>query len=86
MEEEIRYQVLCCNIHWDSKVRNTIDKRISQEDLPTQMAIDIPDSVLNQANKAKNNFNDIIEQFCYNLLTRKYGREVNNCQVWLPLD
>ena len=86
MEEETRYQVLCCNIHWDNKVRNAIDKRISQEDLPTQMAIDIPDSVLNQANKAKNNFNDIIEQFCYNLLTRKYGREVNTCQVWLPLE
>ena len=84
--EENRYQVLCCNIHWDNRARSAQSKRMHRpEDLPSQMAIDIPDSVLAQANKNGNNFNDIIEQFCYNLLTRKYGYEMNSCQVWLPL-
>ena len=84
--EESRYQVFCCNIHWDSKARSSQAKRESKEDLPIQMSIDIPEAVLAQANKSKNSFNDIIEQFCYNLLTRKFGYEVINCQIWLPLD
>ena len=83
---EPSYQVLVCNICWDSKAYSTYGKKISQTDLPIQMSIDIPSSVMQQANKNKSSFNDIIEQFVINLLYRKFGHEVNNCQIWLPLE
>ena len=83
-EETTGYQVIVANIYWNSKPigRKTNDK----EELPEQMSLTIPEQVLQQANKSKNNFNDIVEQFCYNLLTRKYGHEVNSCQIWLPFE
>ena len=84
-DDEVGYQVLVCNIHWGSKAQIAGVKRV-QSDLPEQMSLDIPESVLKQANKNKPSFNDIIEQFVYNLLTKKFGREVNCCQIWLPLD
>lgn len=82
-EETNEYQVIVANIYWNSKPINK-SKKIDKDDLPAQMSLNIPNQVLEQANKSKNNFNDIIEQFCYNLLTRKYGYEVNSCQIWLP--
>ena len=88
METDINpsYQVLVCNIYWNSKAYSTYGKKISQADLPIQMSIDIPSSVMLQANKNKSNFNDIIEQFVINLLYKKFGHEVNNCQIWLPIE
>lgn len=86
LTEESRYQVFCCNIYWNSKSSDYRGRKIRYNELPTQMSIDIPESVLNQANKNKESFNEIIEQFCYNLLTRKNGYEVNSCQIWLPLE
>ena len=80
------YQVLVCNIHWDSYACSAYAKKMNYEDLPIQMSIDIPNAVLMQANKNKANFNDIIEQFVVNLLYKKFGHEVNSCQIWLPLD
>lgn len=77
------YQVLVCNIHWDLKSATHKAKNV---ELPAQLALDIPENVLNQARKKGNVFNDIIEQFAYNLLTRKFGCEVYSCQVWLPLE
>lgn len=76
------YQILVCNIHWNESSM----ARGKKHELPAQLALDIPENVLNQANKNKHMFNDIIEQFAYNLLTRKFGCEVCSCQVWLPLD
>lgn len=83
--DDNKYVVFICNIHWSNTARNYV-KKSQNEELPTQMSLDIPESVLAQAQKNKANFNDIIEQFCYNLLTKKYGYEVYNCQIWLPLD
>ena len=75
------YQILVCNIHWNI---NSASHKTKVDELPAQLALDIPESVLKQANKKSNVFNDIIEQFAYNILTRKFGCEVCSCQVWLP--
>lgn len=83
-QQHIGYQVLVCNIAWSSK-RNSRTKN-SNEELPNQLSLDIPTAVLSQAKKSKNEFNDIIEQFIYNLLHRKFGRIANRCQIWLPLE
>ena len=80
------YQVIVANIYWNSKSKVFNGKKNGNAELPTQMSLNIPDQVLEQAKKSKNNFNDIVEQFCYNLLTRKYNKEVNSCQIWLPLE
>lgn len=83
--EQVGYQVLVCNIKWNKSSKN-IAKKFKNIELPDQMSFDIPDSVLAQANKAKNSFNDIIESFIYNVLYRKFGHEVNTCQIWLPFE
>ena len=77
------YQVIVCNIHWDI---STASRRTVVSELPEQIALDIPENVMNQASKPENDFNDVIEQFAYNLLTRKFNCEVCSCQVWLPLN
>lgn len=83
LEETESYQVLVCNIHWNIALASN---KAKINELPVQLALDIPENVLNQARKKNNNFNDIIEQFAYNLLTRKFSCEVCSCQVWLPLE
>lgn len=80
---EEKYIVFVCNIHWNPK---PVFNKKNNEKLPDQMSLDIPNQVLVQANKNKKNFNDIVETFCYNLLTKKYNHEVYNCQIWLPLE
>lgn len=77
------YQIIVCNIHWDI---STASKRTDVNELPSQLALDVPENVLNQAKKKNNDFNDIIEQFAYNLLSRKFNCEVCYCQVWLPVE
>jgi len=76
MDQDKRCQVMICNIFW----------RNPDDELPKQLLFDIPNGVLEQANKSKNNFNDIVETFCYNALFRKYKCEVNSCQVWFPFE
>jgi len=80
------YQILVCNIKYGTKVHNGAAKKITQADLPDQMTLDVPSTVLQQAEKNKENFNDIIEQFTCNLLYKKFGRDVNFCQIWLPIE
>lgn len=84
MEQNDSYQVIVCNISWSNNILASYAKKDHRSDLPVQMSLDIPKSVLAQAKKS--NFNDVVEQFCYNTLTRKYGREVTTCQIWLPLE
>ena len=82
-EEEFKYQVFVCNITWNLASQ---DRRRRHDECPTQMTLDIPEQILAQANKSKSQFNDIIEQFVYNILTRRFGCEVSHCQIWLPLE
>lgn len=84
--ENESYQILVCNIKYGTKVHNGASKKIAQSDLPEQISFDVPASVLSQANKNKDSFNDIIEQFTCNLLYKKFGREVYFYQIWLPLE
>lgn len=80
-----KYEVIVANISWADAPRNAGGK-FRKGELPDQMTLDIPESVLVQARKEKASFNDVIESFCCNLLTKKHNREVYGCQVWLPLD
>lgn len=81
------YQVLVCNIFFDLSTKSKSTYQQSKKtDLPTQISLDIPENVLEQARKSKSSFNDIVEQFVCNLLYRKYGHEVNSCQIWLPFN
>lgn len=76
-------RILITNITWN---KNAIHSHSSKEELPTQFAIDLPENVINQANKKGNDYNDIIESFTYNFLTRKFDHEVYSCSIWLPLE
>lgn len=84
--ENSNYQVLVCNISWSTKTYSSAALKANHGELPAQISLDVPQSVLDQAKKSKSNFNDIIEQFVYNLLAKKFGKEVNRCQIWLPLE
>ena len=86
MNTESNYQVLVCNISWSTKTYSNAALKANRGELPAQISLDVPQSVLDQAKKNKSSFNDIIEQFIYNLLCKKFGKEVNRCQIWLPLD
>lgn len=72
-----------CHMHW-AQSTSRMSKKYGE--LPEQMTIDVPAAVLQQANKNKSSFNDIIEQFTYNLMTKKFGCELRHCQIWLPLE
>lgn len=77
------YQINIVNISWNTE--NMMKSRRAAEDLPHGMVFDVPKSVLEQANKPGNVFNDVIESYVYNVLTRKFGYELNRCQIYLPL-
>lgn len=80
------YQVLVCNIAWDKKATTALAKKTSPNDLPDQISFDVPKVVLAQANRPGIVFEDVIEQFVYNLLYKKFGYIANRCQVWLPFE
>lgn len=80
------YQVLVCNIAWNKKATTTLAKKTSPDELPDQMSFDVPRTVLAQASKPGVMFEDVIEQFVYNLLYKKFGYIANRCQIWLPCE
>jgi len=75
-------------IKWDKKPAKLyhVAREYDFKDLPEQFALDLPENILNQANKKQNSFNDVIETFVYNFLTHKFNHEVNCCSIWLPLE
>lgn len=77
------YQVLVVNIAWS---KDSIRPMKKDSEKPDAIPLDIPENVLNQAKKKHNVFNDIIETYVCNTLTKKYGYEVCHCQIWLPLE
>lgn len=81
------YQILITGISWNPKSTKAFaTKKDAEEELPSQFILDLPENVYNQANKSNNIFNDVIESFIYNFLTRKFNHEVYHCQIWLPLE
>ncbi len=77
------YQLVLVNIAWAKKPRSTFVK-VNHEysDLPESLIIDLPNTVLEQATKKTNVFDDVIESFSYNYLTNRFGYEVFHCQVY----
>jgi hypothetical protein len=84
-KETNTFQILVTNIFWNVKSFKPT-KTNKNPEFEEQITLDVPEGVLKEAEKKGNMFNDIIEQFVYNLLYRKYGCEVNRCQIWLPLE
>lgn len=83
------FQILITGISWNKHTTKALSAKAyisKDEELPEQFTLDVPENVLNQAKKVNNEFNDIIETFVYNFLTRKFGHEVQHCQIWLPLE
>lgn len=87
LEAKDKFQVFINDISWNDKQischQSKERQKIYTETLPRQMTFDIPENVLIQARKNKNNFNDVIETFIYSALTRKYLHEVYSCQIWI---
>lgn len=76
-EENNGYQVIVVN----TKYGRILNEKI--KDRPEMSILDIPEGILKTKNK-HNVFEDNIESFVYNTLTKKYGAEVSHCQIYLP--
>jgi len=88
--EQKSYQIYVTDITWNENTignyRSRSDKYENVENLPKQFSLDLQDGLLAQANKNPAEFNDVIETFVYNFLTRKFGHEVYHCSIFLPLE
>lgn len=81
-------QVYVNDITWNKNTISSYQARrdktgIDTSDLPKQLVFDIPSTVIDQISKDPKNENDIVEQFIYNTLSRKYMHEVWHCQIWI---
>ena len=83
-EEIPGYNVFVVNMSWSKNSIRPMKKKDSIE-FPEALQLEIPENVLRQAQKKTNVFEDIIETYVYNTLTKKYGYELWHCQIWLPL-
>lgn len=72
------YQILVVNIKYGKEIGSKLKEK------PDMAILDVPDNVLRHKNKE--DFEDVVESFAYNTVTKKYGAEVYKCQVYLPLD
>lgn len=84
--EDGKFQVFVVNIHWNKSRPVRSVKSGEVDSLQDSIVLDIPEAVLKNARKKGNSFEDVIEQFVYRILTNKFGFEIWNCQIWLPLD
>lgn len=69
------------NIKWNKK--HVVNSKSKNKNLPEVFTVDIPQNIANI--KDHQTYIDSIESFAYNFLTKKFGVEVSNCQVYLPL-
>lgn len=53
--------------------------------VPEIVTLSIPEGIM-RLKKDKAKFEEEVEAFAYNCLSRKYGVEITSCQVFLPLD
>lgn len=82
-KEDKALQVIITGITWNPKsVRSNPGRHHYIDQLPEPLTIDLPDDIAAKDGQAY--FYDLVETFCYNFLTRKYGHEVYSCQCWLP--
>ena len=85
-DQSNKYQVLITDVKWNKDTIKSYKTKKDNESLPDSFTLDLPMNVLNQAKKKNNVFNDVVETFVYNFLTRKFGHEVYHCSIWLPLE
>ena len=87
--EENKYQVYVNDISWNPNQIQSYQARASKnvydyKSLPKSLTFDVPATIIAQADKnKKNTIEDIIEQFIYSSLTRKFLHEVYSCQIWI---
>lgn len=80
-EENDGYQIMVVNIKYGKVLSNKVKER------PSMVTLDVPEAILKIRNRGdEQRFLDSVETFAYNTVMRKYGAEVNYCQVWLPLE
>ena len=60
-----------------------IKKRKNKDELFDNYILDIPPKIFDMREKKKDVYLDIVETFVYNTITKKTGREVSHCQIYL---
>lgn len=85
-DENSRFQVYITNMKWgrDTTGVGFKSKYASKRNLPESMTFDVPDSITAKS-VSDAQLNDDIETYTYNTLSRKYGKELEFAQLWLPL-
>ena len=73
------YQIMVVNIRYGNPLG---EKRKPGPEMAT---INVPEAILKQMGNWEK-FLDVVEQFAYNTVSRKYGYEVSHCQIYLPFD
>lgn len=58
-------------------------KRKNKDELFDNYILDIPPKIFDMREKKKDIYLDIVETFVYNTITKKTGREVSHCQIYL---
>ena len=87
MEEQVienNNGIIIVNIVFGGKVVNN-KLRNKEKELPTVFAVDLPKKIKELEDKSIDLFNDVVETFAYDFLTKTFGVEVTHCQVYLPL-
>ena len=75
------YQITVVNIKYGNELSGKRKER------PEMTTLDVPEALLKIKNKGDmEKFEDAVEAFAYNTVTRKYGAEVVRCQVYLPIE
>ena len=78
MIETEGYVAIAVNIKYGNIKNEKIKTR------PDIAYVEIPEGKLKCKDEEKRN--DLIESYVYDYITKKYGAEVNYCQVYLPID
>jgi hypothetical protein len=71
------YQIIVVNIKYGDSFRPY------HGDRPESMTLDLPKDIA-EADGRDPNFEDLVESFAYNTITRSFGSYVCRCQVFLP--
>lgn len=74
-----KFQVFITGIKWDRKVQRQYHSKYSYEELPSQFTLDLQENVLSKAPRGSRELDYVIESYCYDFLTKKFGYEVNFC-------
>ena len=73
------YQIIVVNIKYGDAFRSY------HGDRPESITLDLPKSIV-ETERDRDTFDDLVEAFAYNTISRMAGAYVSSCQVFLPLD